>query len=121
MPLDTDIELVNLPKEGRFKVVQLFVKEKPVMVCGPYGSYHAKILGDYLKQEGVPFQTDKPDFSAVILPRLTGLDYRVVGMGESNVDSKTNKPKIPHGGSVSYDIYTDSDFEERLVLQLAKI
>jgi len=51
MALDEDIKIIELPQNGIFKVVQLFVDKHPVMICGI--GHHKYLLGDYLRSVGI--------------------------------------------------------------------
>ena len=85
MSLDEDIEIINLPEEGRFKIVQLLVDGRPVMVCGSTDLLHKDILRAYLISMGI----DVPKLQDVELTPSHGKRYRVYGMGEAEINQDT--------------------------------
>lgn len=112
--LETDIEIIGLPKKGNFKVVQVMVKGRPVMVCGSKYHYHSRILADYLNSQGLPF--DKCE--DVEGPVVEGREYLLVGAGESRIDESSGKMVIPYDFSTGYCIGPNERFTERLQKQL---
>jgi len=117
MPLNQDIEIVNPPEdssEASFKIVQLFVRGSPVMVCGPRNIYHGDILANYLISRNISYTTftvKDYEVGERDLPNLEGEDYNVVGMGEANSLDCT------FGTSIDYRIRPNSDFNVRLEKQ----
>jgi hypothetical protein len=123
MTLDEDIEIIGLPKNGEFKVVQLIVDQHhPVMVCGKTNSFHKDLLEDYLKYleiqpeiDVIPIKTG----GTKKLPKLEGERYRVVGMGSAEISSNIKFFQLPYGISVDYQIGVNEDFKKRLKQQFA--
>ena len=119
MALDDDIELVNLPEENaEFKVVQLIVRGRPVMLCGSIDALHAHILKEYLRSEGVEYETEPhKKHERVRLPKLVGEEYEVVGMGQAEIYHSMKFFQLPHGYSRDYGIEPCDDFRVRLKQQ----
>ncbi len=76
--------LIELPGDGFYKVVQVFVGEMPDglphLPFDFHVFYHRDILAKFLKGKNIPFETRKSMGND--LPLLRGKDYEVVGMGE---------------------------------------
>ena len=52
MALERNIEIIDLPTgKEEFSVVQLFLDQRPVMVCGY--AYHSEILENYLRSQKI--------------------------------------------------------------------
>lgn len=113
MPLEEDIELVDMPnKRGEVKVVQLFLDSAPIMVCSNVG-FHSDILQRYLQTNSIEPETTEIDYQQV--PVLSGDRYQVVGMGKMQI--VTLRPRVlrlPYGRSTTYDLAVNRDFHERL-------
>lgn len=115
MPLDQDIELVDMPVQGDFKLVQLMLDGDPVMVCGPTSGedgYHRKILADFLDDRGVEYDTVKRG-----VPSPKGDRYELVGCGVGGRYTDCNLFQLPDGGSHEYKMRPHPDFKERLRIQ----
>ena len=117
MTLEEDIQIVNLPKKGTFKLVQLKLDDHPVMLCGPLVDCHKFILRDYLESQNIPIQSFRQDSKKLIT--LEGPRYIVVGMGVCNIDLEVKYFSLPYGESQDYRIGPSEDFEKRLRLQFA--
>lgn len=124
MTLEEDIELVGLPEEGDFKVIQIMFDGHPLMICGPESKLHTDLLGEYLTSKGI-----KPKKIIIETKKLRkelicveGERYKVVGMGHCNISSQTKSFQLPYGGSVDYQDYvrgTNPDFRARLKQQFS--
>jgi len=114
--IDDKLELVNFPQtQGSFKVVQLEVRGRPVAVFGQKNAVHAKILEAYLTQQGLTFpQIPIPKYPSLHMPAVEGPDYKVVGMGEIDVDPTTKFFQLPYGSSFGYELGVDKRFNRKL-------
>ncbi|MEI7719152.1 MAG: hypothetical protein WCI72_04745 [archaeon] len=114
MALDEKIEIIDLPQEGTFKVVQLLFDEKPIMLCGY--SYHADILENYLRSKEIrPHKmTIRKMLEEKEIPVLTGERYKVVGMGLAEIKQQDKIFQLPFDESGDYGIQPNYDFREQL-------
>ena len=122
MALDENIELIGLPEEGDFKVVQLIFDGHPVMVCGERNRFHKDMLEEYLRSQGVEPEKIKIPFKMGMEKILTsprGERYHVVGMGEAGIMQRSRFFQLPGGISVDYHLKPDEYFKERLKQQFA--
>ena len=115
MALEEKIEIIGLPDEGRFKIVQLFMDKHPVMLCASTKNSHQYILGDYLKSKGIDYAL-MPE-GEHMLPSVKGERYEVVGMGECEIKLHLNFFQLPCGKSYDYSIGPNEDFNEQLKKQ----
>lgn len=115
MALEQDIEIINLPNEkGEFKVVQLFLDGKPVMLCGY--TYHSEILETYLRSKEIELEkkTRKTLLGEVDIAVPEGPRYRVVGMGRAKIDPRRKQFQLPYDASADYGIGPNWEFREKL-------
>ena len=115
-----DIDLVNFPTtKGCFKVVQMKIRGRVVVIFASYQELHAKILESYLTQLGLKFsRIPIPKFPRLTMPALTGPDYTVSGMGQIDVDPGIKFFQLPYGRSVDYNIGVDKGLNQKLKTQL---
>lgn len=120
MAIDDKLELVNFPIEkGRCKVIQIEVNGKPVVVFGPQNALHRDILERYLTEQKVAItRIPVPNVPTLTMPALEGPEYRVVGMGESEVNPRVRFLQLPYGESYGYKIGIDKGYNQRLKTQL---
>lgn len=115
MALEQDIEIIDLPNEStEFTVVQLFLDEKPVMLCGY--AYHSEILENYLRSKKIEPKkfAIKRTFREEDVPVLEGSRYKVVGMGRAKISTKNKQFQLPYDASADYSIGPNYDFREKL-------
>lgn len=115
MTLEQDIEIIDLPIEnGEFKVVQLILDGKPVMLCGY--TYHSEILETYLKSKEIEYKKEihKTLLGEIEIPSIEGQRYKVVGMGRAKINSKRKQLQLPYGASADYNLSPDYAFREQL-------
>ena len=114
MILDDKIELLNFPdKKERFKVIQIYVDEKPYLVCGSMSFNHYEILKNFLEERKINFQMIQLRQNFTI-PSSNGERYKVCGMGEAEVFPEIKFFQLPYGSSHDYKIGTDKAFNDRL-------
>lgn len=118
MALEQDIEIIDLPNErSEFKVVQLFLDKKPVMLCGY--TYHSEILEAYLRSKKIEPEkkTHKTLLGEVEIPVLEGPRYKVIGMGRAKIDPRRKQFQLPYDASADYNLSPDYAFREQLKKQ----
>ena len=107
MTLEDDLELVNFPTVTEpdyvrdYKVMQLYMGQRPVMIFGRFDRQHFEILRDFLEDRKMSFDTI--DFSGGA-PSMGGGShpYRVAGSGRAYINVDTKQFNIPEGCSTFY-------------------
>lgn len=119
MALDQEIEILDLPTEGKFLVIQLMFQNRPVMQCG-YG-YHSDLLKTFLTKRGIKHETRevRRDFDIIDIALEKGTEYELIGAGKSEICTGTRNFTLPCGGSIDYIIGPNHDFGEQLKKQNA--
>ena len=106
MGLEDDLEFVNFPKDDTpaFKIIQMFLGERPVMVFGDLREQHPEILRGYLEGRGIIYDSVDSLMGRGQVPSLNGKneEYKVVGMGTVNAYLSRKKFGMPEGGSSHY-------------------
>ncbi|MEE9525259.1 MAG: hypothetical protein V3V78_01480 [Candidatus Woesearchaeota archaeon] len=120
MTIDQTVEIIRLPEEGIFKVVQLYLDNKPYLLCGRPDQeemYHRDLLASFLLSKDIEYsKIPIPGDEALTMPSLGSEEerYIVTGMGVASI-SKSNKIfKLPQGDSHDYKISIDEEFNELL-------
>lgn len=112
-----EIRLIDLPREGEFRVVQMILDGELVMLCGH--NYHSEILENFLRQIGI--QPIKKTIKGLLeekeIPELSGNRYSVMGMGMAKISNNTKQFQLPYGESADYKIGTDYIFRKQLEQQ----
>lgn len=120
MPLEKDISFpdINFPLSGTFKMVQLMVRDSPVMLLGKENTFHARILEDYLSLNDISFDILEIGSSPKRkIPQPLGADYKTVGMGKVRIDADRRELSVG-GFSVDYEVRPSEEFTQRLKKQL---
>ena len=114
MSLDAMVEFVNLPsKPEEFKVVQLFRRELPILLCGDFTKNHSAILEAYLTGNTIRFdRTASKRTTGKLVPEPTGDGYRVVGFGTAEIDPMNHFFQLPYGESFDYPLGANRDFNQ---------
>jgi hypothetical protein len=113
--VDNLVEIVNeLDHEGRYKVVQLYVDEKPVMILQGSHKFHWEILKYFLEERLLNYDTLQAPGSNTHaeVPALTGSNYRVVGMGWVFLHPSSKYYSGIEGISTDYQIGTNKEHAE---------
>jgi len=99
--------VVNWPeKDGKYKVVQLYVEGEPFLrYQEPEFPSHSTTLVRALRSFGIKFDTEKTTAGYKIAARK-GKNYEVAGMGNSEVNVKEKKASFS-GVSADYEIGID--------------
>ncbi len=105
------IPIVNWPKHaGIFKIVQLYVDDKPFLSYGGISVGYSQIFREFLDSAGIGYKRNSQK-KEQILP--VGDDYLLAGMGYSGILSGA-KPAIELGNRGSrtafFDLETKSTF-----------
>lgn len=106
-------QVINLPEEGTglVKCVQLELNGEPILIFANSGQeYHGEILGDFLLQRGIDFDTI-PGKDTAAVPALTGDGYTMVGAGYGKVSRGTLRLA---GESFDYDLPVNAEHAESL-------
>jgi hypothetical protein len=104
------VEIVNaLDHEGSYKVVQLVIDEKPVIVLGDIGQLHSGLLESLLKERHLAYEMiQAPGMKgSVKVPALQGPRYRVVGAGEASLYPHSKLYTGMGGRSQTYNLEPD--------------
>ncbi len=123
MSLEDDLELINLPTgtDVAYKVIQMWIGEKPVMIFGGNFDQHPDILKSFLEERGISFSTIRSIKDRSQIPSLggEGNKYRVAGMGYNYIYTNTRNFTLPTGGSGHYDSDANPEhsaiFERRMI------
>lgn len=111
--LTEKVQFVEFPKKNaHLKVIQIYVKEIPFLVCGGDHMNHSSILEDFLKSRNI-------EFKIIPLNRMVsgpepikeGL-YRTVGMGYAIVYPDDLWFTLPHNKSMTYGIGASKEFND---------
>ncbi len=114
------VTVIGLPERtAPVKVVQLFVDEQALLLCGTYTDFHAQILHAFLTDRQLPFEIVRNNPRGMPMPQLTGERHTVVGMGDALVFPDKKKLILPQGCSVDYDLPICSQFNERIMQTLS--
>ncbi|UCC92057.1 MAG: hypothetical protein JSV39_02235, partial [Candidatus Aenigmatarchaeota archaeon] len=101
MSTEKQVARVNWPgKEGKYKVVQVYIGDKPFMIFPPTSEPvrgHGFILRDFLNSLDIGYEK----WGSHDLPVPEGNGYRAVGMGKSEVSPDENK-SVFFGTSSTY-------------------
>jgi len=121
MELEKDIEIIELPNDAKFKVVQLLFEGNPVMLCGDIHGFHSEILRKYLKDNQISPKTKAVHMahSKRRVPAEIGENYIVMGMGISEIDTEKKILTLPYGESADYNRGPSHEFDEKLRLQFS--
>ena len=106
MGLEDDLELVNFPTEevssdahGAFKVIQLYIRERPVMLFGSVYTPHFEVLKSFLIEREIRFETLTRPSGGIPTMGGDGHPYRVVGAGNNSIYTQSKQFTLPEGGS----------------------
>ncbi len=104
---------VNWPeKDGRYKVVQIYLDGEPDMIFDGLDMFHGISLFNYLLKRGITAETFM-DKAGQLAPVLEGEKYKVVGAGNGIVKVE-DRSLICHGRSRGYEIGIDATHLEDL-------
>lgn len=114
---DSKIEIIDLPQEGEFKVIQMLFDGKLIMLCG-YND-HYEILENFLRQNGIPPERTiiKTLLGEKEIPKITGDRYTIMGMGRSKINTNARKFQLPYDSSIDYNIGPNYTFRKQLERQ----
>lgn len=100
--------IIELPERGYFKVVQISVEDMPYLAFDNLGGYHRNILRKFLENNKIEFESENAFGKE--LPRTTGKNYKVVGMGYFY---KSGKELVFSGNSADYHIGINAEHIEK--------
>lgn len=123
------VEIVDMPinSEG-FKVVQLILNSKLILLCGDKNNYnehkHGKILRKYLDNNGITFETFTPNglssWYKIPAEEKEGV-YKVVGAGLADINVAKKHFQKPYSASLDYGMKPDEEFNKQLMATIKYI
>lgn len=121
--IDDRIPTVNWPKaSGTYKFVQLDVNGNPFLQFAETESdtvsghpSHPFILRVFLTARGIPFEiiTSRNPFSGYDYPATQGERYKVLGMGQAEVNVENHSAML-RGGSRTYNLGLNSEHLQKI-------
>ncbi|HLC60172.1 MAG TPA: hypothetical protein VJJ52_01970 [Candidatus Nanoarchaeia archaeon] len=125
MRLEDELELVNIPTEedsireyGAFKIVQLYIGGKPIMVFGRWSTPHFVIIREFLESRGVDFRTIHDAVNRIPSRGGDGMPYKVAGAGHNSMYAEQKRFTLPEGGSTFHgevNVEHSAIFERRMI------
>jgi hypothetical protein len=113
MTIDQKVEFIRLPKKGIFKVVQIYLDNKPYLMCGDKEKYyHYQLLESFLLSKEVEYASTLVPGTKLKVADLEGERYKVAGMGSASINQQEKKFDLPGGFSEGYKIRIDEEFNE---------
>src|SRR3989344_3598972 len=125
MRLEDELELVNIPTEedsireyGAFKIAQLYIDGKPIMVFGSWSTPHFVIIRNFLESRGIDFRTIHNPVNRIPSRGGDGMPYKVAGAGHNDMYVQHKWFTLPEGGSTFHgeaDAEHSAIFERRMI------
>ena len=99
-------------RKGHYKVIQLYLREEPMLAIGPLEKRHRQILDNILDQSGV---TERPRERIQGMPVAArrGPEYSVAGMGRVFFRPEEREAEF-YGASTDYEMNISEEHLEAL-------